>query len=584
MDKGQLALIVTDAINGDTKAKNDLFNEYIGAVYAFATEHVNDKNTACDVTQDTFIEVMNNLGDLDSADVFDSWIASVVCAQCTKYMSDGDIPAYDGETDFFSYTGDIIPIEVAETIAICVSLETGTDISVASAATVDAIIHGVEADDPFEDMLRDFMGIYDEDVEEEDDESDIAVLGAVGKTVLNETPRAEKITASGKDENVIIHTAPKKSVINKQPPVPKTDKEDKVSPSPVMTKLVVCSITAVVALGGVVAAFTGAGGEDSGADKSSVSYTETVTGDRYTDITNDTEDVGVIIPGTTENFVTETGIDESETTITGETEVSSESETEPEVTPAPVVTTEPEVTTTVTSATEVIITETETTSETETDPVTETITESETTVESESDTTTEEEPEPPVENSNDFAGNTRFSGLSGTVQSSSGGYVRYELELLFMPMGGDIYDVAGNPVTVDVPVMMYGEYSEHLMLSETEVSDEILSIIKSIHSDILPDATVSELFSNETYFATLNGEEKDGVKYIMYKAPVSGGDFGYCNYVVYDGGSVELIINEGYKTGCGIPVNSITVSGDKTRVNVTLAGAADGVSVTMYVS
>ena len=64
MEKEQLVSLVTKAQQGDNEALNCLFNEFYNDLYYFALKTVKDDETALDVTQEAFVEIINTLGNL----------------------------------------------------------------------------------------------------------------------------------------------------------------------------------------------------------------------------------------------------------------------------------------------------------------------------------------------------------------------------------------------------------------------------------------------------------------------------------------------------------------------------------------
>ena len=86
MEREKLVSLVTAAQNGDGVAMNDLFNAFYNDVYYFALKTVKDDQTACDVTQETFIEIINTLGKLQEPAAFVTWMKQITYHQCTRYF------------------------------------------------------------------------------------------------------------------------------------------------------------------------------------------------------------------------------------------------------------------------------------------------------------------------------------------------------------------------------------------------------------------------------------------------------------------------------------------------------------------
>ncbi len=86
MEREQLTALVTAAQNGDGNALNALFNEYYNDVYFFALKTVGDKDLACDITQEAFVEIIKTIRNLKEPAAFVSWMKKVTYHQCTRYF------------------------------------------------------------------------------------------------------------------------------------------------------------------------------------------------------------------------------------------------------------------------------------------------------------------------------------------------------------------------------------------------------------------------------------------------------------------------------------------------------------------
>ena len=86
MEKEQLVSLVTKAQEGDNEALNCLFNEFYNDLYYFALKTVKDDETALDVTQEAFVEIINTLGNLKEPAAFVTWAKQITYHQCTRYF------------------------------------------------------------------------------------------------------------------------------------------------------------------------------------------------------------------------------------------------------------------------------------------------------------------------------------------------------------------------------------------------------------------------------------------------------------------------------------------------------------------
>lgn len=86
MEREQLINTVKAVQNGDNSALSVLFNEYYNDVYYFALKTVKENSLAEDVTQETFIEIINTIGNLKEPAAFPTWIKTITYHQCTRYF------------------------------------------------------------------------------------------------------------------------------------------------------------------------------------------------------------------------------------------------------------------------------------------------------------------------------------------------------------------------------------------------------------------------------------------------------------------------------------------------------------------
>ncbi len=121
MEREKLVPLVEKAQKGDSDALNKLFNEFYNDVYYFALKTVKDEQTACDVTQEAFIEIINTIGNLKEPAAFVTWIKQITYHQCTRYFKkkkDILVPEdEEGNTVFDTLVeenGDFIPDEAMD--------------------------------------------------------------------------------------------------------------------------------------------------------------------------------------------------------------------------------------------------------------------------------------------------------------------------------------------------------------------------------------------------------------------------------------------------------------------------------------
>ena len=86
MDRELLIRLVTEAQKGDSAAMEQLFAAFYDDVYYFALKTVKDSDTACDITQEAFLEIINTIGNLKEPAAFVTWTKQITYHQCTRYF------------------------------------------------------------------------------------------------------------------------------------------------------------------------------------------------------------------------------------------------------------------------------------------------------------------------------------------------------------------------------------------------------------------------------------------------------------------------------------------------------------------
>lgn len=87
MEREQLIHLVQQAQAGDADAMDALFSAFYNDVYYFALKTVKDEDIACDITQETFVEILRTLGNLQEPAAFVRWMKQITYHQCTRYFS-----------------------------------------------------------------------------------------------------------------------------------------------------------------------------------------------------------------------------------------------------------------------------------------------------------------------------------------------------------------------------------------------------------------------------------------------------------------------------------------------------------------
>ena len=86
MEREKLVKLVTAAQSGKPDAIEKLFETYYNDVYYFALKTVKDSDIACDITQETFLEIIHTIGNLKEPAAFVTWMKQITYHQCTRYF------------------------------------------------------------------------------------------------------------------------------------------------------------------------------------------------------------------------------------------------------------------------------------------------------------------------------------------------------------------------------------------------------------------------------------------------------------------------------------------------------------------
>lgn len=99
MKKEKLILAVQKAQNGDQDALNLLFCEYYDDIHYFVLKIMKDTDLACDITQETFIEIMRTINNLREGAAFVTWAKQIAYHQCTRYFKKQKEILFDEDED-----------------------------------------------------------------------------------------------------------------------------------------------------------------------------------------------------------------------------------------------------------------------------------------------------------------------------------------------------------------------------------------------------------------------------------------------------------------------------------------------------
>ena len=86
MEKEKLIGLVSKAQGGDSGAMEQLFSAFYNDIYYFALKTVKDSDTACDITQEAFLEIIRTIKELKEPAAFVTWMKQITYHQCTRYF------------------------------------------------------------------------------------------------------------------------------------------------------------------------------------------------------------------------------------------------------------------------------------------------------------------------------------------------------------------------------------------------------------------------------------------------------------------------------------------------------------------
>lgn len=102
MDREKLIAMVTGVQNGDDNAMTDMYNAFHNDIHYYISKTVNDPELASDLTQDTFIEILQSIGSLQEPAAFVTWSRQIAYRRCTAYFKKRHDILVDEDEDGYS--------------------------------------------------------------------------------------------------------------------------------------------------------------------------------------------------------------------------------------------------------------------------------------------------------------------------------------------------------------------------------------------------------------------------------------------------------------------------------------------------
>ena len=196
MENEELIQLIKKAQSGDTEVFEQIFQSYYDKVFYFALKTVQDRDLACDITQETFLEVISTIQNLREPGAFGTWILRIAYHQCTRYFKKRKDEVAD-ENEDESSVFDTVPEE---------SVDANPD-SAYEQEELSQIVHDL-VDDLSETQRSAVMLYYFEELSVSQIASIQGVSDGTVKSRLNYSRKAlqKAVTAYEKKTGIRLHT------------------------------------------------------------------------------------------------------------------------------------------------------------------------------------------------------------------------------------------------------------------------------------------------------------------------------------------------------------------------------------------
>ena len=102
MEREKLVKLVQGMKDGDEAALSEIYTEFYDDLYYYIYKTVNDPELAADLTQDTFIEILQSIGSLQEPAAFVTWSRQLAFRRCTAYFKKRHDLLADEDEDGYS--------------------------------------------------------------------------------------------------------------------------------------------------------------------------------------------------------------------------------------------------------------------------------------------------------------------------------------------------------------------------------------------------------------------------------------------------------------------------------------------------
>ena len=86
MEKAELIQLVRALQNGESEAAGQLYDAFQPDIYSFIKKTVQDPTLAEDLTQDTFMEILQTIDKLQEPAAFVTWSRQIAYHRCTAHF------------------------------------------------------------------------------------------------------------------------------------------------------------------------------------------------------------------------------------------------------------------------------------------------------------------------------------------------------------------------------------------------------------------------------------------------------------------------------------------------------------------
>jgi RNA polymerase sigma factor (sigma-70 family) len=115
MEREKLISLVQGVQKGDENAMTEMYNTFHNDIYYYIFKTVSDSELAADLTQDTFIEILQSIASLKEPAAFITWSRQIAYRRCTAYFKKRHDIMVDEDEDGYSIF-DTIPEDTPEFI------------------------------------------------------------------------------------------------------------------------------------------------------------------------------------------------------------------------------------------------------------------------------------------------------------------------------------------------------------------------------------------------------------------------------------------------------------------------------------